>query len=109
MIGSGGTDKPDNPHEKRIVGDAGVPHAEAMVRERNSPHGEADGPPVVSINDMMGPPPGTTPRGQRLDASKWPMPDPESKPRVRQLYRASAILAHMARFARRETPFYKKG
>ena len=32
--GTGGTDKPDNPHEKRIVGDQGCPHPEQALRER---------------------------------------------------------------------------
>ena len=67
IIGTGGTDKPDNPDEKRIVGDAGAPHPEQEVREQNSPHEEPSGPAQISLNDMMGPPPGSTPRGARLD------------------------------------------
>ena len=55
VVGTGGTDKPDNPDEKRIVGDCGRPHPEEQARERNSPHGEPDGPAVMSVNDMMGP------------------------------------------------------
>jgi hypothetical protein len=97
VVGTGGTDKPDNPDEKRIVGDAGAPHPEQEVRERNSPHGEPGGPVQISLNDMMGPPPGTTPRGQRLDDSRYPMPDPETKPRPRHVYNDLAVARHMAR------------
>ena len=50
--GTGGTDKPDNPHETRIVGDQGCPHPEQALRERNRPHGTLDGPLIVSMNDM---------------------------------------------------------
>ena len=96
IVGTGGTDKPDNPDEKRIIGDQTSPHPEQEIRERNSPHGPPDGPPLVSMNNMMGPTPGTTPRGQRLDESRYPMPDPESKPRPRQTYNDSAVIRHMA-------------
>ena len=96
VVGTGGTDKPDNPDEKRIVGDAGAPHPEQEVRERNHPHEEPSGPVQMSINDMMGPPPGTTPKGQRLDASRYPMPDPETKPRPRHVYNDKSVLQHMA-------------
>ena len=51
-VGIGGTDKHDS-EEKRKVGDATAPHN--LERERNSPHGEPDGPPVVSANEMTGP------------------------------------------------------
>jgi autotransporter-associated beta strand protein len=34
VVGTGGTDKPDNPNEKRIVGDQGCPHPEQALRER---------------------------------------------------------------------------
>jgi hypothetical protein len=54
IVGTGGTDKPDNPNEKRIVGDQGMPHPEQALRERNRPHGTPDGPLIVSMNDMMG-------------------------------------------------------
>ena len=94
-IGSGGTDK-NGSDEKRIVGDQTAPHPESQVRERNKPHGEPDGPLLVSMNNMMGPPPGSTPKGQRLDETKWPMPDPESKPRPRHAYHDAAVLSHMA-------------
>ena len=96
IMGTGGTDKPDNPSEKRIVGDAGAPHPEQEVREQNHPHEQPRGPVQISINDMMGPPPGTTPRGQRLDASRYPMPDPETKPRPRHVYNDKCVLQHMA-------------
>ena len=96
IVGTGGTDKPDNPHEKRIVGDQGCPHPEQALRERNEPHGPPDGPLVVSLNDMMGPKPGSMPRGQTLDPLRYPMPDPESKPRPRHSYRNGAVLSHMA-------------
>jgi hypothetical protein len=100
IVGTGGTDKPDNPQEKRIVGDQGCPHPEQEVRERNQPHGPPDGPLVVSLNDMMGPTPGSVPRGQPLDPRRYPMPDPESKPRPRHSYRNGAILNHMAHVGR---------
>ena len=96
IVGTGGTDKPDNPNEKRIIGDQGAPHADQRVRERNEPHGDPDGPIVVSLNDMMGPEPGSVTRGSMLDATKYPMPHPESKVRPRQAYGDSAILSHMA-------------
>ena len=96
IVGTGGTDKPDNPNEKRIVGDQGCPHPEQALRERNKPHGAPDGPLIVSLNDMMGPTPGSVPRGQPLDPQRYPMPDPESKPRPRHSYRNGAILNHMA-------------
>ena len=95
IVGTGGTDKPDNPNEKRIVGDQGMPHPEQALRERNRPHGTPDGPLIVSMNDMMGPEPGTQ-RGTRLDPARYPMPDPETKPRPRHSYRNGAILSHMA-------------
>eukprot|EP00900_Chrysochromulina_parva_P014812 jgi/Chrpa1/23331/Chrysochromulina_OHIO_Genome00028025-RA len=96
IVGTGGTDKPDNPNEKRIIGDQGAPHADQLVRERNKPHGEPDGPIVVSMNDMMGPEPGSIPRGSTLDAARYPMPHPEVKVRPRQAYGDSAVLSHMA-------------
>ena len=66
------------------------------MRERNKPHGAPDGPLIVSMNDMMGPKPGTVPRGQLLDPLRYPMPEPESKPRPRHSYRNGAVLSHMA-------------
>ena len=96
IVGTGGTDKPDNPAEKRIVGDQGAPHADQRVRERNKPHGEPEGPIAVSMNDMMGPEPGSVPRGRMLDATRYPMPHPEVKVRPRQAYGDSAVLSHMA-------------
>ncbi|KOO32751.1 hypothetical protein Ctob_016308 [Chrysochromulina tobinii] len=96
VVGTGGTDKPDNPNEKRIVGDQGCPHPEQALRERNHPHGTPDGPLIVSLNDMMGPTPGSTPRGRPIDPTRYPMPDTESKPRPRHSYRNGAILSHMA-------------
>jgi hypothetical protein len=99
-VGTGGTDKPDNPNEKRIVGDQGCPHPEQALRERNQPHGPPDGPIIVSMNDMMGPAPGPVKRGQPLDPRRYPMPDPESKPRPRHSYRNGAILSHMAHVGR---------
>jgi hypothetical protein len=95
-IGSGGTDKPDNPEEKRFLGDQAAPHPEQGIRERNKPHGPPDGPLLESMNDMMGPPPGTVPRGTMLDPERYPMPHPESKPRPRHEYNDSAVLNHMA-------------
>ena len=96
IVGTGGTDKPDNPNEKRIIGDQGAPHADQRVHERNAPHGDPDGPAVTSLNDMMGPEPGSVPRGSMLDSSRYPMPHPESKVRPRQAYGDSAVLSHMA-------------
>ena len=96
IVGTGGTDKPDNPNEKRIIGDQGAPHADQRMRERNEPHGDPDGPIVVSMNDMMGPEPGSVPRGSMLDATRYPMPHPEVKVRPRQAYGDSAVLSHMA-------------
>ena len=98
-IGSGGTDKADSETEKRIVGDQGNPHAESAVYERNAPCGPPSGPKAISVNDMMGPAPGSVPRGIMLDASQYPMPHPESKPRPRECYRNTAILRHMAEVA----------
>ena len=96
IVGSGGTDKTDNPSEKRIIGDQTTPHAEQAVRERNKPHGPPDGPIAVSVNDMMGPTPGTVPRGQMLDEKRYPMPHPEVKTRPRHVYNDKAVMAHMA-------------
>ena len=45
---------------------------------------------------MMGPEPGSVPRGCMLDSSRYPMPHPESKVRPRQAYGDSAVLSHMA-------------
>ena len=73
-----------------------MPHPEQAMRERNKPHGAPDGPLIVSLNDMMGPKPGTMPRGQLLDPMRYPMPEPESKPRPRHSYRNGAVLSHMA-------------
>ena len=95
ILGSGGTDKPDNPDEKRIVGDAGKPYPDDGAREQNAPHGEPTGEVQQSINDMMGPPPGTA-RGEMLDASRYPMPHPEIKARPREVYNDDAVLSHMA-------------
>ena len=96
IVGSGGTDKPDNPNEKRIIGDQSSPHPEQDVRECNEPHGKPNGPAIVSLNDMMGPAPGTVPRGQPLDPKRYPMPERESKPRPRQSYNDAAVVKHMA-------------
>ena len=87
-VGVGGTDKHDS-EEKRKVGDATAPHN--LERERNSPHGEPDGPPVVSANEMTGPsklPPG-------YDGPPVPFPDPEIKHRPSHLYCAAAVLLHL--------------
>ena len=97
VAGSGGLDKADHPGpngEKRVVGDLSAPHDE-RVSERNKPHGDADGPIAVSLNDMMGPAPNTFERGEPLPA-EWPMPDPEVKPSPRGVYRKAAVLSHMA-------------
>ena len=48
------------------------------------------------MNDMMGPPPGSFKRGERLDEQRYPMPDPETKVRPRQEYNDSAVISHMA-------------
>lgn len=96
IIGTGGTDKPDNPNEKRIVGDQSAPHLDQGVRERNAPHGEPDGPAAVSLNDLMGPRPGGAHRGQMLDPTRYPMPHPEVKVRPRQCYSDNCVLRHMA-------------
>ena len=99
IVGVGGTDKPDNPDEKRIVGDQGAPHEEQAVRERNHPHGDPDGPELTSMNDMMGPKPSAATRGKLLDAARYPMPHPEKKPRPRQIYSDQAVLSHFALLA----------
>ena len=36
IVGTGGTDKPDNPNEKRIIGDQGAPHAPARARAQRA-------------------------------------------------------------------------
>ena len=104
VVGSGGTDKPDNPNEKRIVGDQSSPHGN--VCERNKPHGPPDGPVAVSVNDMMGPAPGAFVRGTKLD-DKWPMPEPERKAMPRRNYRKHAILSHMAHVAQLSLASFK--
>ena len=96
VVGSGGTDKADNPEEKRVVGNQSAPHPDEMVRERNRHDGEADGPVAESLNDMMGPPPGTTRRGHMLDATRYPMPHPEGKPRPKHCYSDNAVLRYQA-------------
>lgn len=99
VIGSGGTDKADNPSEARIVGDQSAPHRDQGVRERNAPHGEPDGPVAVSMNDLMGPQPGGSNRGKMLDPAQYPMPHPEIKVRPRQCYGDNCVLRHMAHAA----------
>ena len=93
VVGAGGTDKADSPSEARIVGDQTAPHDE--VREQNSPHGASDGPIAISLNDLMGPTPGTFKRGVKLQGN-YPMPDPETKTRPKHVYRNAAIMSHIA-------------
>ena len=86
--GIGGIDKEDG--TARIVGDQSDPHDEH--RERNSPHGEPDGPIVISFNDLSGP------KGAPKDDYTGPMPfpEPEPKPRPRHKYTGLAYLSHYA-------------
>ena len=84
----GGLMKPDG--SARIVGDMSDPHD--GHRERNEPHGEPDGPIVVSFNDLSGPK-GSPKEGY---AGPMPFPEPETKPRPRHKYTALAVLNHYA-------------
>lgn len=82
--GMGGQDKKDKPDEKRPCANDSDPHN--LERERNSPHGDPDGPVVVSKNDMTGLkkyPPGFT--GYK------PFPDKEHKHSNREIYASLAI------------------
>ena len=87
--GVGGTDKPGKPDAARVVGDMTAPYG---LRERNKPDGEADGPDVVSFNDLSGPK-GGVPDGFTGYA---PFPQPETKPRPRDKYTACAYLSYYA-------------
>ena len=87
-VPAGGTDKPDG--TARVVGDMTNPHD--GHRERNTPDGDADGPVVISANDLSGPR-GKPPAGY---AGPLPFPDPELKPRPRHKYTAGAVLSHYA-------------
>ena len=86
--GIGGIDKSDG--AVRIVGDCSDPHDH--VRERNRHDGDADGPVVVSFNDLSGP------KGKPTADYDGPMPfpEPEPKPRPRHKYTACAYLSYYA-------------
>ena len=89
-VGMGGADKNDKPDEKRPTSNTSDPHR--PVRERNAPHGEADGPPVVSFNDKTGP------RRVPKDYSgpPLPFPDKENKCTQRMVYAANALMCALA-------------
>jgi hypothetical protein len=87
----GGIDKSDG--DTRVVGDASTPHNNA--KERNAPHGRADGDDVMSFNDMSGPK-GKPPASYD---GPLPFPHPEVKPRPRDKYAACAVLSHYAQLA----------
>ena len=79
VCSTGGADKgavvPGGPPaaEARRVGNDSSPHK--VVRERNSPHGEADGPVVPSKNELTGPkcaPPGYYEPGYTGPKVSWP-------------------------------------
>ena len=52
LVGVGGTDKPDSTQVRKVC-DTSAPHQ--IVRERNTPHGQPDGPVTVNFNDLTGP------------------------------------------------------
>ena len=88
-MGMGGADKTDKPDEKRPTGNVSEPHR--PTRERNSPHGEADGDWVVNFNDLTGP---KQPKaGPPLPSG---FPDREHKYRVREIYHANAYIRALA-------------
>jgi hypothetical protein len=87
--GLGGTDKPGQPDKARVIGDMSAPRG---LRERNQPDGEPDGPEVISFNDLSGPKGGVGPGFQGYA----PFPHPETKPRPRDKYTATAYLSYYA-------------
>ena len=78
----------------RVVGDMTDPHDK--IRERNKPHGEPDGPWVVSLNDLSGPKGGA----KEGYTGPLPFPEPEPKPRPRDKYVALALLRFYANLLR---------
>ena len=87
--GVGGIDRSDG--DVRPVGDCSAPHGE--LRERNRHDGEADGPVVVSFNDLSGPKGGP----KEGYTGPLPFPEPEPKPRPRHKYTAAAYLSYYAK------------
>ena len=76
----------------RIVGDCSDPHEQ--VRERNRHDGDADGPLVVSFNDLSGP------KGKPTADYDGPMPFPEPEPKPKttaQVHRVRIPLLLCAR------------
>ena len=86
-MGMGGADKNDKPDEKRPTGNVSEPHV--FTRERNHPHGDPDGDPVVSFNDLTG-----IRNAGPDDHSSFP--DREHKYRVREIYHANAYIRALA-------------
>lgn len=83
------------PLEARRIGNDSSPHVE--VRERNSPHGEPDGPIVVSKNDLTGPkkaPPAYY--EPNYDGPEIPWPDKERKQGPADARGGSAVLGSLA-------------
>ena len=98
---TGGADKgpvvPGGPPaaEARRVGNDSSPHT--LERERNSPHGEPDGPIVLSKNELTGPkcaPPGYYEPGYAGPVVPWP--NKERKEGARDLYGGCAVLRALA-------------
>jgi len=87
-VGIGGTDKKGS-DEKRKVGDASVPHEPVHAMEH--PHGEPNGPVVLSPNALTGP--SKIPRD--YDGPPVPFPDRETKHRPRHIYGAAAVMHAM--------------
>ena len=88
----GGADKPGKPDVARVLGDLSAPRG---VRERNEPDGEPSGPEADSFNDLSGPKGGVKPGF----SGYVPFPDPETKPRPRHKYTATAYLLYYAHLA----------
>ena len=98
---TGGADKgpvvPGGPSaaEARRVGNDSSPHT--LERERNSAHGEPDGPIVLSKNELTGPkcaPPGYYEPGYTGPVVPWP--NKERKEGARDLYGGCAVLRALA-------------
>jgi hypothetical protein len=98
---TGGADKgpvvPGGPPsaEARRVGDDSAPHT--IERERNSPHGDPDGPIVQSKNELTGPkkaPPGYYEPGYTGPTVPWP--NKECKQGARDFYGGCAVLRSLA-------------
>ena len=101
VCSTGGADKgavvPGGPPaaEARRVGNDSSPHT--LVKERNSPHGEANGPVVLSKNELTGPkcaPPGYYEPG--YTGPKVPWPNKEHKQSAPDLYGGCGVLRAVA-------------